>query len=741
MSIIRKYHHYFLKCLGIIVLCLITIFFLFWILTYDTFKYLDHFIVELLPQNADQWGIGTSGALSGDFLKSSFPQLFNDDCVSSKDLKFEYRFTFYKEGLLHRRQIAVFNDIDIINRNNINDHPNFRVYFDLKRSCLFEFLLDKQTQYLHISQQKGDTSIVKKIKIHSNHFLISCDIALYVSVHDTADNISFSPIIKVMQVKTLYFYNNRKGKEIGKEIMLKLAYDQQGQRTLSESGEFSTQYTYTPHKLVESIVQGDKSVQYSYNVAGQKISAKTPAITSTYSYDDMGRLTKIDHSNIAHYDYQWDAANRIVSMNDGKYDYDKTSQLIGANYVKLPAEKYNYDLNGNRSNYRTEKNNQLLHDGENVYEYDSEGNRISNGSTKYFWDHRNRLVKVETPQETVEYVYDYKNRLVCRSTSKGSEYFIHDGWQIILTLNQTGSVTNKFLWGAKQDELVAQNSVYALCDHLGTVRDLIGNGISDHFEYNVFGQLLSKIGNTDSLFKYTGKMTDTITGLQWNINRWYDAKVGRWINEDPIGFLSDDTNLSRYVKNKLLNYTDNLGLADCIAETQSQNVMNGPFRVTLSGTYGTGTWTDVYYWGKWDVTTSGPNASVTVSARSNYSMSIVTSTYASFETRVESNAIATGSVTCVWNTSQHKCLTSSVTASGGTVDNKSWGINIPLISSSVEVSTGTSVYTSSTNGGVRHYLLHLLQVIMEWFHIVALHMDYHFLLHTEMGNRLIIRQI
>jgi RHS repeat-associated protein len=282
--------------------------------------------------------------------------------------------------------------------------------------------------------------------------------------------------------------------------------------------------------------------------------------TTVYHYDGMGCLTKIDHQNVAQYDYQWDAASRIISMNDGKYDYNKTNQLIAVNYAKLPAEKYNYDLNGNRSNYQIGKNNQLLHDGENTYEYDHEGNRISKGTTKYFWDYRNRLVRVETPQETVEYIYDYKNSLVRRSTSKGSEYFIHDGWQIVLTLDGNGNVTNKFLWGAKQDELIAQNSAYVLCDHLGTVRDLIGNGIAAHFEYNAFGQLLSKTGNTDSLFKYTVKMTDEVTGLQWNINRWYDAIVGRWVSADPIGFDGKDMNLFRYVHNSPIIMTDSEGL-------------------------------------------------------------------------------------------------------------------------------------------------------------------------------------
>jgi RHS repeat-associated protein len=149
---------------------------------------------------------------------------------------------------------------------------------------------------------------------------------------------------------------------------------------------------------------------------------------------------------------------------------------------------------------------------------------------------------------------------VKRSTSKGSEFFVHDNWHIVLTLDKNSSVTNKFLWGAKQNELIAQNSAYTLCDHLGTVRDLISNGIAAHFEYNAFGQLLSKIGNTDCVFKYTGKMTDEVTSLQWNINRWYDANNGKWISEDPIRFWAGDMNLGRYAKNMVVLYKDFMGL-------------------------------------------------------------------------------------------------------------------------------------------------------------------------------------
>jgi YD repeat-containing protein len=99
-------------------------------------------------------------------------------------------------------------------------------------------------------------------------------------------------------------------------------------------------------------------------------------------------------------------------------------------YNFKPQEIYNYDPNGNRKQaeiqdqkqvYETGEYNRLLSDENYRYDYDREDNRISKTSkkdgskTKYSWDHRNRLVKVETPTETIEYIYDYQNRLVTKN--------------------------------------------------------------------------------------------------------------------------------------------------------------------------------------------------------------------------------------------------------------------------------------------------------------------------------------
>jgi RHS repeat-associated protein len=312
-----------------------------------------------------------------------------------------------------------------------------------------------------------------------------------------------------------------------------------------------------------------------------------PIIVTKNKFDQAGRLTNISHTGngktYADYDLTWDNANRITDFdftylngpakrNESKYRYDKTSQLIAANYNFMQNEMYDFDLNGNRKkakiqdkneSYKTGEYNRLLSDENYRYEYDAEGNRIAKISkdgktTKYFWDHRNRLVKVQTPTETVNYIYDYQNRLTVRKQDKNETIFIHDEWQVILTFDLTKRFITEYFWGSQQDELICYGVNWTLCDHLNTIRDIIKSDgtVVSHLEYNAFGKLISETKKDPFFFGYTGKLFDKVSDLQWNINRWYDSNIGKWMSEDPIGFNGCDNNLYRYVGNVLLNLID-----------------------------------------------------------------------------------------------------------------------------------------------------------------------------------------
>ena len=314
----------------------------------------------------------------------------------------------------------------------------------------------------------------------------------------------------------------------------------------------------------------------------------------------------------ADYGFTWDAVNRITAFetNDGTtdYTYDATGQLIAADDNFIADESYEYDENGNRvtangDTYTTGANNETVSDGTYQYTYDSEGNRtekflwtdanedgIIDDNEKtlvqtYEWDYRNRLTSVTNYEnglesEVVSYTYDYLNQMLSRSITIDSttttESYLYDNGQIAVQFDNTGNISAVNLWGANIDELVAverlaqstneSNEVlWSHGDHLNSVRYVtIYNLTTDtttvinHLIYDAFGNLVSSVDpsqvNSPSIepilvFRYTGKYFDDSTGLQNNLNRWYDSTTGKWLSVDPIGFEGGDLNLYRYVSN------------------------------------------------------------------------------------------------------------------------------------------------------------------------------------------------
>jgi RHS repeat-associated protein len=139
--------------------------------------------------------------------------------------------------------------------------------------------------------------------------------------------------------------------------------------------------------------------------------------------------------------------------------------------------------------------------------------------------------------------------------------------------NAASSLAQRDLWGPAVEQVSADEKVqvtpigspnivlWALDGHEGAVCDSADNGgdVVDHRVFNSFGEMTETVPATDFLFGYTGKLFDQATGLQNNLNRWYDPTVGRFLSEDPLGLLPD-ANPYRYVGNAPMTHTDPLGL-------------------------------------------------------------------------------------------------------------------------------------------------------------------------------------
>ena len=421
------------------------------------------------------------------------------------------------------------------------------------------------------------------------------------------------------------------------DITLDIGYDAVSNRTSVEASIGSASdylNTYSYDKLDRLTITQQQSqaggnaltpkrVVNTYNSLGQRVYVNRYEATSNtqlglrtlYQYDGAARLQRIQHrkvfsgsSALLHrYTYAYDGMDRIKSIHStidswSYFSHDKLNQLTDANHATArPDESFTYDDTGNRTNtgYETLVDNLTTSDGIYNYGHDREGNReirteITTGNYDlYSWDHRNRLVSVEsynsggTLVEQIDYKYDAFNRMIQRShdadgagsASPTDQYFAgFDGDNPTLEFDGSSAndLTNRNLW--EGDHLIAQEDVtslstqggvmWPLTDQVGTIRDigmLNSSGtqyeIANHRAYDSFGNLTSETNASIDLdYGYTGRFTDDATGLTHHLNRWLDPATGKWLSDDPISFAAGDTNLQRYVDNEVLAYYDIDGL-------------------------------------------------------------------------------------------------------------------------------------------------------------------------------------
>jgi RHS repeat-associated protein len=97
-----------------------------------------------------------------------------------------------------------------------------------------------------------------------------------------------------------------------------------------------------------------------------------------------------------------------------------------------------------------------------------------------------------------------------------------------------------------------------LQDHLGSTTALTNSSgsIIESASYDSFG---NSTNNLSTRYQFTGREYDSDIGLQYSRARWYDATIGRFISEDPIGFGGGDVNLFGYVGNNSQNFVDPSG--------------------------------------------------------------------------------------------------------------------------------------------------------------------------------------
>ena len=332
---------------------------------------------------------------------------------------------------------------------------------------------------------------------------------------------------------------------------------------------------------------------FGYDALSRRTSLNRPnAVNTTYAYDSVSRLLSVLHqlgsTTIDGASYGVDAAgNRVSKTNyiDGSsenYAYDALYQLTQVIHNGSTSENYTYDGVGNRlssvgvPSYTVNSSNELTSTSAATFTYDSNGNTLtktdSTGTTSYAWDFENRLVSVTLPGTggSVTFKYDPFGRRIQKGSSSGTINFAYDGANAVEELNTAGTVTAQYAQGSGIDEPLATNRggtpAFYEADGLGSVTSLTNGAGSALAAYttDAFGKPVSTADSTvNNPFRYTARDYDSETGLYYYRARYYDPSIGRFISEDPIGFLGG-VNAYTYVSNDPVNKLDPFGEATCV---------------------------------------------------------------------------------------------------------------------------------------------------------------------------------
>jgi RHS repeat-associated protein len=293
--------------------------------------------------------------------------------------------------------------------------------------------------------------------------------------------------------------------------------------------------------------------------ARQTIEAGTPWTRDyRWSYDD--RLSGIADSHFGASRFDHDPRGRLVAEHRGADTQHSALDEVG-NIYRTP----------DRSDRRYARGGVVRNDGDTAFVFDALGNLVERdvpgaGTWRYSWNGAGMLTEVARPDGLeVRFSYDALGRRLSKMVGALETRWFWDG--DVLLHERTGTTITT--WCHEPDSFTPLARVegstihHLVADHLGApiaAYDETGK-LAWQAQLDTFGVIRPGLAAMDTTLvphRWPGQYEDAEIGLSYNRFRYYDASLGSFVSQDPMG-VEAGLNLHSYVPDPLI-WTDPLGL-------------------------------------------------------------------------------------------------------------------------------------------------------------------------------------